>query len=80
MDFIKRNTYQKPVLTGISLMLIALAFRLIDIFILRLDERLERSSYLRRWDSCWFYCLFGPWAGNQPRLAFTAENWVRVYC
>ena len=40
MNFIKRLTYQKPVLTGIILMLIALIFRLIDIFILRLDERL----------------------------------------
>lgn len=40
MDFIKRNTVQKPILTGIVLMLIALTFRLIDIFVLRLDERL----------------------------------------
>jgi CAAX protease family protein len=40
MDFIKRSTFQRPVLTGIVLMLIALGFRLIDIFILRLDERL----------------------------------------
>jgi membrane protease YdiL (CAAX protease family) len=40
MDFIKRSTFQKPVLTGIVLMLIALIFRLIDIFMLRLDERL----------------------------------------
>ena len=40
MNFIKRTTFQKPVLTGIVLMLIALGFRLIDIFVLRLDERL----------------------------------------
>jgi len=40
MNFIKRNTYQKPILTGIVLMLIALIFRLVDIFVLRLDERL----------------------------------------
>ena len=40
MDTIKRNTFQKPILTGILLMLIALIFRLIDIFVLRLDERL----------------------------------------
>jgi CAAX protease family protein len=40
MDSIKRYTSQKPVLTGIILMLVALIFRLIDIFVLRLDERL----------------------------------------
>lgn len=40
MNFIKHSTYQKPILTGISLMLIALCFRLIDIFVLQLDERL----------------------------------------
>jgi membrane protease YdiL (CAAX protease family) len=40
MNFIKRNTFQRPILTGIVLMLIALIFRLIDIFVLRLDERL----------------------------------------
>lgn len=40
INFIKRNTFQKPILTGIILMLIALGFRLIDIFVLRLDERL----------------------------------------
>lgn len=39
MDFMKRNTFQKPILTGIVLMSIALLFRLIDIFVLRLDER-----------------------------------------
>lgn len=38
MDFIKHNSYVKPVLTGIVLMLIALTFRITDIFILRLDE------------------------------------------
>jgi membrane protease YdiL (CAAX protease family) len=40
MNYIKRNTFLRPVLTGIILMLIALGFRLIDIFVLRLDERL----------------------------------------
>jgi membrane protease YdiL (CAAX protease family) len=40
MDAIRRITFQKPVLTGIILMLIALSFRLLDIFVLRLDERL----------------------------------------
>jgi membrane protease YdiL (CAAX protease family) len=40
MNIITRNTFQKPILTGILLMLIALCFRLIDIFVLRLDERL----------------------------------------
>lgn len=40
MNTIKRFTFQKPVLTGILLMLVALVFRLTDIFILRLDERL----------------------------------------
>jgi membrane protease YdiL (CAAX protease family) len=40
MKTIKRLTFQKPVMTGIVLMLAALIFRLIDIFVLRLDERL----------------------------------------
>lgn len=40
MNFIKRNTFAQPVLTGITLLLIALCFRLTDIFVLRLDERL----------------------------------------
>ena len=40
MDTIKRIAFQRPVLTGMLLMLIALIFRLIDIFVLRLDERL----------------------------------------
>lgn len=40
MNFIKRNAFRWPILTGIVLMLIALAFRLVDIFVLRLDERL----------------------------------------
>ena len=40
MDTIKRIAFQRPVLTGMLLMLIALLFRLIDIFVLRLDERL----------------------------------------
>lgn len=40
MNTIKRFTFQKPILAGILLMLVALVFRLTDIFILRLDERL----------------------------------------
>jgi hypothetical protein len=32
MNSIKRNTFQKPILTGIVLMLIAMGFRLIDIY------------------------------------------------
>lgn len=40
MNFLTRITFQKPILAGIILMLIALIFRLIDIFILKLDERL----------------------------------------
>ncbi len=40
MNIINRNTFQRPILTGITLMLIALIFRLIDIFVFRLDERL----------------------------------------
>lgn len=39
MEFIKRSTLQKPILTGIILMLIALCFRLTDIFVHRLDDR-----------------------------------------
>jgi membrane protease YdiL (CAAX protease family) len=38
MKIIKHHTYQKPILTGFVLMLIALGFRLMDIFVLRLDE------------------------------------------
>lgn len=38
MKLIKHITFSKPILTGIILMLIALVFRLVDIFILRLDE------------------------------------------
>jgi membrane protease YdiL (CAAX protease family) len=40
MNIIKNNTYKRPILTGILMMLVALIFRLNDIFILRLDERL----------------------------------------
>jgi membrane protease YdiL (CAAX protease family) len=40
MNSIKHFTFQKPILAGIVLMLVALIFRLIDIFVLRLDERL----------------------------------------
>lgn len=40
INFIKCNAYQKPIFTGLLLLLIALIFRLIDIFVLRLDERL----------------------------------------
>lgn len=44
MDTIRRITFQKPILAGILLMLIALIFRLIDIFLLSLDERLGESN------------------------------------
>jgi membrane protease YdiL (CAAX protease family) len=40
VNSIKSSTFQRPVLTGIVLMLITQVFRLIDIFVLRLDERL----------------------------------------
>lgn len=40
MESLKRNMFQRSILAGILLMLTALIFRLIDIFILRLDERL----------------------------------------
>ena len=40
MDFVKDTTLRRPVLTGILLLLAALVFRLVDIFVLRLDERL----------------------------------------
>jgi membrane protease YdiL (CAAX protease family) len=40
MGFVKRSTFKNPVLTGVILMLVALVFRLADIFLLRLDERL----------------------------------------
>jgi len=36
---IKRTTFRRPILAGIVLLLIAFVFRLIDIFVLRLDER-----------------------------------------
>jgi uncharacterized protein len=38
MDSIKHGTCLKPILTGIVLMLIALVFRITDIFVLHLDE------------------------------------------
>jgi membrane protease YdiL (CAAX protease family) len=38
MDFIKRSSNIRPILTGIILMLVALIFRITDIFILHLDE------------------------------------------
>ena len=37
-NYIRRNIFQKPILPGIILMLIALCFRLIDLFMLRLIE------------------------------------------
>jgi len=36
---IQHYTYQTPILTGVVLMLIALLFRCVDIFVLKLDER-----------------------------------------
>jgi membrane protease YdiL (CAAX protease family) len=40
MNTIKHNAFQRPILAGIILMLVAFLFRLFDIFVLRLDERL----------------------------------------
>lgn len=65
MDFIKRNTVQKPILTGIVLMLIALTFRLIDIFVLRLDERLGEIILSKALGFC--LVLLFVWAiGKKP--------------
>ncbi len=58
MDFIKRSTFQRPVLTGIILMLIALGFRLIDIFVLRLDERLGEIILSKTLGFCLVCCFF----------------------
>ncbi|MBK8905278.1 MAG: CPBP family intramembrane metalloprotease [Anaerolineaceae bacterium] len=65
MNFIKRNTFQKPILTGIILMLIALSFRLIDIFVLRLDERLGEIILSKALGFC--LVLLFVWAiGKKP--------------
>jgi membrane protease YdiL (CAAX protease family) len=65
MNFIKRITFQSPILTGVILMLIALLFRLIDIFVLRLDERLGEIILSK---SLGFLLVFGfVWAiGRRP--------------
>jgi membrane protease YdiL (CAAX protease family) len=65
MNFIKRITFQSPILTGVILMLIALLFRLIDIFVLRLDERLGEIILSK---SLGFLLVFGfVWAiGRKP--------------
>ena len=60
INFIKRNTFQKPILTGVILMLIALVFRLIDIFVLRLDERLGEIILSKTLG--FFLVLFFVWA------------------
>jgi membrane protease YdiL (CAAX protease family) len=60
MNFIKGNTIKKPILTGIILMLIALSFRLIDIFVLRLDERLGEIILSKAVGFC--LVLFFVWA------------------
>ena len=65
MNFIKRHTFQKPILTGILLMLIALIFRLIDIFVLRLDERLGEIIFSKALGFC--LVLLFVWAiGRKP--------------
>jgi membrane protease YdiL (CAAX protease family) len=65
MDFIKRNTLQKPVLAGIILMLVALVFRLMDIFVLRLDERLGEIILSKALGFC--LVLLFVWAiGKRP--------------
>lgn len=65
MNFIKRTTFQRPILTGIVLLLIAFVFRLIDIFILRLDERLGEIILSKTLGFC--LVLFFIWAiGRKP--------------
>lgn len=65
MNFIKHNTFQRPVLTGMLLMLIALVFRLVDIFILRLDERLGEIILSKTLGFC--LVLLFVWAiGRKP--------------
>jgi len=62
MNTIKRFTFQKPILAGILLMLVALVFRLTDIFVLRLDERLGEiilSKSLRFLLVLWFVWAIG---------------------
>jgi membrane protease YdiL (CAAX protease family) len=65
MNFIKGNTIKKPILTGVILMLIALIFRLIDIFVLRLDERLGEIILSKALGFC--LVLLFVWAvGKKP--------------
>jgi membrane protease YdiL (CAAX protease family) len=65
MNFIKSHTFRKPILTGIILMLIALIFRLIDIFVLRLDERLGEIILSKALGFC--LVLLFVWAiGRKP--------------
>ena len=65
MNFIKRYSIQKPILTGIILMLIALSFRLVDIFVLRLDERLGEIILSKALGFC--LVLLFVWAvGKKP--------------
>ena len=65
INFIKRHTFQKPIWTGIIVMLIALCFRLIDIFVLRLDERLGEIILSKALGFC--LVLLFVWAiGKKP--------------
>jgi membrane protease YdiL (CAAX protease family) len=65
MNFIKRNTFQQPILAGIILMFLALIFRLIDIFVLRLDERLGEIILSKSLGFC--LVLLFVWAiGRKP--------------
>jgi uncharacterized protein len=72
MNFIKRSTFQKPIFTGIILMLIALSFRLIDIFVLRLDERLGEIILSKALSFC--LVLGFVWAiGKQPSSIYLSS-------
>jgi membrane protease YdiL (CAAX protease family) len=65
MNFIKRITFQKPILTGILLMGVALIFRLLDIFVLQLDERLGEIILSKALGFC--LVLLFVWAiGKKP--------------
>jgi membrane protease YdiL (CAAX protease family) len=65
MNSIKRTASQKPILTGMILMLIALGFRLTDIFVLRLDERLGEIILSKTLGFC--LILFFVWSiGRKP--------------
>jgi uncharacterized protein len=78
MNSIRLHTFQRPVLTGILLMLIALGFRLIDIFVLRLDERLG-EIILSKALGFGLVLLF-VWAIGKKlsSIGFHAGDWVKA--